>query len=69
MPNVKGFETAKHIRNQLWSRGMVLIAIPDNWDEEHEQLSREAGFDAHLIKPAPVEEIVDLIERVPRMDR
>jgi len=68
MPKMNGFETAKHIRNQLRSRGMVLIAISGNWDEEHEQLRREAVFDAHLIKPAPVEEIVDLLKRFPRMD-
>lgn len=67
MPQVKGFETAKQLRNRPWSRGMALIAVSGNWDEEHEQLSREAGFDAHLIKPAPVKEIVDLIGRFPRM--
>ncbi len=68
MPKLNGFETAKLIRKQPWSVGMVLIAISGNWEEKYEQLSREAGFDAHLIKPATVKQIVELIERFPRMD-
>ncbi len=68
MPKLNGFETAKHIRSQPWSRGIVLIAISGNWNEEYERLSREAGFDAHLVKPAAVKDIVDLIEKFPRMD-
>ena len=68
MPKMNSFEAAKHIRNQSWSGGMVLIAISGYWNEQYEQLSREGGFDANLIKPVAVKEIVDLIEKFPRMD-
>ena len=64
LPDLNSFETAKHIRNQPWGRGMALIAISGDWDEECEQQSREAGFSAHLIKPAAIEDVVDLIERL-----
>ncbi len=69
MPELNGFETAKQIRNKPWSRGMVLIALSGKWDEEYEQLSREAGFDAHLVKPVRAKQIVDLLEKFIGMDR
>ncbi len=68
MPNFGGFETGKRIRSKAWSGDMVLIAISSNWNDEYEELRREAGFDAHLIKPAPIERIADLIENFRRMD-
>jgi CheY-like chemotaxis protein len=65
MPKMNGFETAKHIRDQPWGSGMVLIGMSGS---RSEQLSREGGFDAHLIKPVTVNEIVDLIEKFPHLD-
>lgn len=68
MPKMNGFEAAKHIRDQPWSGGMILIAMSGYWNERYDHLSREAGFDAHLVKPVTVHEIVDLIEKFPHMD-
>ncbi len=68
MPNFGGFETGKQIRSRAWSNGMVLIAISSNWNDQYEESSREAGFDAHLIKPAPLDTIADLIENFRRIN-
>jgi CheY-like chemotaxis protein len=68
MPKMNGFEAAKHIRNKPWSRGIVLIALSGYWNEKQHELSREAGFDGHLIKPMRVKDIVDLIEKFSRSD-
>ncbi len=67
-PKFGGFETGKQIRSRAWSSGLVLIAISNHWNDEHEKLSREAGFDARLIKPAPLERFADLIENFRRMN-
>lgn len=68
MPDLNGFETAKRIRKQPWGAGIVLIAISGHWAEEHEQLSREAGFDALARKPLQVNHIVNLMEELSRED-
>jgi CheY-like chemotaxis protein len=47
MPDLNGYETAKQVREQPWSKKMVLIALT-GWAAEERQLTRAAGFDAHL---------------------
>ncbi len=69
LPDLNGFETAKRIRKESWSEGTVLIAISGYGDKRDRQLSQEAGFDAHLLKPAPLKDIVDLIEKFSYAER
>ncbi len=63
MPNFNGFETARFIRNKRWGRGMVLIAISAHSRQQDRRLSSEAGFDAHLTKPAQLTDILDSMEK------
>ncbi len=63
LPDLNGFETVKRIRKESWSEGTVLIAISGYGDKRDRELSQEAGFDAHLLKPVPMKDIVDLIEK------
>ena len=51
LPKLNGYETARRIREQPWSNGMVLVAVTGWGQEEDRQKTREAGFDAHLVKP------------------
>jgi PAS domain S-box-containing protein len=51
MPKMNGYETAKRIREQPWGKRMVLIAVTGWGQDRDRQLSREAGFDHHLVKP------------------
>src|SRR4029077_11082322 len=51
MPKLNGYETAQRIRQQPWGNNMVLIALTGGGEEEDKRRSREAGFNAHLIKP------------------
>lgn len=60
MPDLNGYETAKRIREQPWSKKMVLIALT-GWMAEERQLTRAAGFDAHLAKPLAHSEISALL--------
>ncbi len=51
LPKLSGYEVARRIREQRWSKGMVLVALT-GWGQDHDrQKSKEAGFDEHLIKP------------------
>ncbi len=51
LPKLNGYETARRMREQPWSNGMVLVAVTGWGQEEDRQKTREAGFDAHLVKP------------------
>ncbi len=64
MPELSGFDVARQIRAAPWGRGMVLIALTGWGQEEDVKETREAGFDHHLTKPIPPDEIEALISRV-----
>jgi CheY-like chemotaxis protein len=61
MPKLNGYEAARKIREQPWGKDMVLIAIT-GWGQENDRnRSREAGFNAHLLKPLNYPELSKLI--------
>jgi PAS domain S-box-containing protein len=61
MPNLDGYEAARKIREQPWGKSMVLIAVT-GWGQENDRhRSRQAGFDAHLLKPVNYPELAKLI--------
>jgi PAS domain S-box-containing protein len=52
LPGLNGLEVAKRIRQQPALKNTVLVAMTGYGQETDRQRSREAGFDAHLVKPA-----------------
>jgi CheY-like chemotaxis protein len=64
MPNLNGYEAAKRIRQQPWGRDMVLIAFTAASQREDQRLCREAGFNAHLIKPVSPTDISTLLANI-----
>jgi CheY-like chemotaxis protein/two-component sensor histidine kinase len=56
LPDVSGHEVARRIREEVWGRGVLLIALT-GWGQESDKLrARAAGFDRHCTKPVdPVE--------------
>ena len=51
MPKLNGYEVCRRIRQQAWGESMVLYALTGWGQEEDQQRSLAAGFDAHLVKP------------------
>lgn len=64
LPELNGFEVARMIRQQPWGKDMVLVALTGWGQDEDRRLSSEAGFDAHLVKPADPVELTELMARV-----
>jgi CheY-like chemotaxis protein len=60
MPKLDGHEVGRRIRAQPWGREVVLVALTGWGQPDDRRRSREAGFDEHLVKPAPV----DMVEKV-----
>jgi CheY-like chemotaxis protein len=51
LPSLNGYEVCRRIRQRPWGRNTVLIALTGWGQVEDRRLSREAGFDGHLVKP------------------
>jgi CheY-like chemotaxis protein len=66
LPGMDGYEVARRIR-QLHSRSFtdrpLFIAITGYGRREDRQRSREAGIDLHLVKPANIEHLEDVLKR------
>jgi CheY-like chemotaxis protein len=51
MPNVDGIEAAREIRRHAWGAEIRIIALTAWGQEAERRRTREAGMDAHLVKP------------------
>jgi signal transduction histidine kinase/ActR/RegA family two-component response regulator len=51
MPKLNGYETARRIRQQAWGSNVLLVAQTGWGQEDDKRLSKEAGFDVHMVKP------------------
>lgn len=66
MPNMNGYEAARHIRQQEWGGEMLLVALT-GWGQDRDRANTsEAGFDRHLIKPVEPSALADLFRDVSR---
>jgi signal transduction histidine kinase len=63
LPGMDGYEVARRWRQMPGGEGTLLIALTGYGSEIEKEQAREAGFDAHLIKPADIEELVQLLDR------
>ena len=66
MPGMNGYEVAKAMRALPSLAGTTLVALTGWGGEQDRVLSREAGFDRHLIKPADMKEIESVLAQISR---
>ena len=64
LPQMDGYEVARALRAQH-ERGITLIALTGYGQPEDQQRALDAGFDAHLVKPADFDRLRVLIDSVP----
>jgi CheY-like chemotaxis protein len=65
MPQMNGYDVAKHIRQQPWGKKMRLVALTALGAAGDRHHCEEAGFDAHLVKPTFHAEIMGLLASYP----
>jgi CheY-like chemotaxis protein len=63
LPKMNGRDVCRRLRELPWGDDLVLIAVT-GWDDEPEKW-KEAGFDAHLVKPARYDELSGLLSSLP----
>ena len=61
MPGMNGLEVARRLRQRNRSPRVLIIAITGWGKTEDEMVSREAGFDLHLVKPVEEAELLKAV--------
>jgi two-component system, sensor histidine kinase len=61
IPVMDGYEIARRLRADPAFASLRIIAVTGYGSDEARQKSREAGFDRHLVKPVPLEELLAAI--------
>jgi PAS domain S-box-containing protein len=66
MPRLNGLDATRQIREQPWGREISIVALT-GWGQEADRVrSREAGCDGHLVKPASLEDLSQLMAGLKR---
>jgi len=61
MPKLNGYETCRRIREFPWGAEAIIIALTGWGQDEDKRLSKEAGFDHHIVKPVDPDELEKLL--------
>jgi len=66
MPKVDGFQVCERLRAHTWKRRPCIIALT-GWGRENDLArTKNAGFDAHLVKPVSPDVLIELLEHHPQ---
>lgn len=65
LPSLDGYEVARRIRSAPAGKEIFLIALTGYGQPRDRQLAREAGFDAHLVKPIDFARLSGIIAAAP----
>jgi len=61
LPSMDGYEVARRLRRAPSSDGVTLIAFTGYGQKSDRERTREAGFDAHVVKPFDVSRLLELL--------
>ena len=64
MPDLSGYEFARRVREDPKNQRLKLIAVTGYGRNEDRDLSAEAGFDLHLVKPVDPEKLMRAISTI-----
>jgi len=62
LPGLSGYEVCRRLRAAAWAREIPIFAITGWGQADDRQRSKEAGFDAHLVKPVVFGELTALLD-------
>jgi CheY-like chemotaxis protein len=63
LPGLDGYEVARRLRQDRDLQHVLLVAMTGYGKSEDRERSRQAGFDAHLVKPVDLDELKSLLSR------
>ena len=62
LPKLNGYDACRRIREQPWSKNIVLVAATGWGQEDDRRQAIEAGFNHHLVKPVDFATLTKLLE-------
>jgi CheY-like chemotaxis protein len=62
MPGMDGLELARRLRAKYGFESLRIVAVTAYGEEEHRTLSRQAGFDAHVVKPVDIHLVESMLQ-------
>jgi CheY-like chemotaxis protein len=66
LPDVDGYHVARRIRSAPAGDQVVLVALTGYGQPEDVRRAREAGFDAHVVKPVDPDALTKTLSDLPR---
>lgn len=63
LPGMDGYEVARELRSRSFDRHITLVALTGYGQASDRQKAVEAGFDHHLVKPARLDQIREILGR------
>jgi CheY-like chemotaxis protein len=64
LPEMDGYELARHLRAQQETANSVLIAVTGYGQEEDRKRALASGFDYHLVKPVDTRKLAGILAKV-----
>ena len=64
LPGLNGHEVAKRIRQHPTLKHVVLVALTGYGQDSDRQISQQAGFNHHLVKPARLDQVQNILATV-----
>lgn len=64
MPQLDGYQLARRLKDMPQSRALPLVALSGATRASDFERAKQAGYVAHMVKPAELDAIVATIERV-----
>jgi PAS domain S-box-containing protein len=62
MPDMDGYETARHFRNNPLFEKVRLVAVCDTLSEKTQHMCQESGFNGHTLKPVHINHLLSTIQ-------
>jgi len=69
LPDTDGYALARQLRAIPELKGATLVALTGYGQNEDRRLAEEAGFDHHLVKPADLAQVGEILAAAPRTPR
>jgi signal transduction histidine kinase/ActR/RegA family two-component response regulator len=64
LPDMTGYELARRLRRSVQPAGAVFVALTGYGQQRDRELSRQAGFDHHLVKPVEIGKLTQILAQV-----
>jgi CheY-like chemotaxis protein len=62
LPDMTGYELARRLRRDARHAQAVFVALTGYGQQRDRELSRQAGFDHHLVKPVDIRQLKELVQ-------